>query len=122
MVRRRMATFVIVAIPLALVFCLSLRADPPQNVGAADDPFAGKILVLNGRSNTNYEATLEEVHLKRVGDQMFLVGKGFAADDGKGWYNGRTIWVPLNDLSHITEFEDRSDLIKARDNRRSSGQ
>ena len=122
MFRRRIGTLVIVAIPLALVFCLSLRADPPQNSVAADDPFTGKILVLNGRSNTNYEATLEEVHLKRVGDQMFLVGKGFAADDGKGWYNGRTIWVPLNDLSHITEFEDRSDLIKARDNRRTSGQ
>jgi|SRR5580704_11018654 hypothetical protein len=122
MVRRRIATLVIVAIPLALVFCLSLRADPPQSAVPADDPFAGKILVLSGRSNTTYEATLEEVHLKRVGDQMFLVGKGFAADDGKGWYNGRTIWVPLNDLSHITEFDDRSDLIKARDNRRSSGQ
>ncbi len=122
MIQRRIATLVIVAIPLALVFCLSLRADPPQSGVQGDDPFAGKILVLNGRSNPNYEATLEEVHVKRVADQLFLVGKGFAPHDGKGWYNGRTIWVPLNDLSHITEFEDRSDLIKARDNRRSSGQ
>jgi len=122
MIRRRFAVLVIVAIPLALVFCVSLRADPPQTAAQADDPLAGKIVVLNQRSNATSEATLEEVHIKRMGDQVFLVGKGFAADDGKGWYNGRTIWIPLNDVSHITEFEDRGDLIKARENRRSSGQ
>src|ERR1700733_11315199 len=120
MIRRRIAVLVIVAIPLALVFCLSLRADPPQTAGQAGDPFSGKVLVLSGRSNANFEATLEEVHIRRLGDQTFMVGKG--VDEGKGWYNGRPIWVAVNDVSRITEFEDRSDFIKAKDNRRSSGQ
>ncbi len=121
MTRRSISLLVIVAIPLALVFSLSLRADPPE-ASQADDPFAGKILVLNERSNPSFGATLEEVHLKRIGDQTFLVGKGFASDEGKGWYNGRVVWVPLSDISQITEFQDRGDLIKARDNRRTAGQ
>ncbi len=93
MTRRSISLLVIVSIPLALVFSLSLRADPPE-ASQADDPFAGKILVLNERSNPSFGATLEEVHLKRIGDQTFLVGKGFASDEGKGWYNGRVVWVP----------------------------
>ncbi|HET6323189.1 MAG TPA: hypothetical protein VFG04_00710 [Planctomycetaceae bacterium] len=121
MTRSRFAMLAVVAIPLALVFCLTLRADPPQLATPLDDPFAGKILVLDQRSNPTYGATLEEVHLKRVGEQTFLVGKGFAADAGKGWYNGRTVWIALNDVSRITEFEDRSDLSKAKDNQRSAG-
>jgi hypothetical protein len=121
MTRRSIAVLVVVAIPLALVFSLSLRADPPETA-PADDPFAGKILVVNERSNPNFGATLEEVHLRRIGDQQFLVGKGFASEEGKGWYNDRVVWVPLSDVSQLTEFQDRGDLMKARDNRRTSGQ
>ena len=46
--------------------------------------------------------------------------KGFDADEGKGWYNGRTVWVPLNEVSQIVEFQDRGDLIKASENRRAA--
>jgi hypothetical protein len=121
MTRRSIAVLVVVTIPLALVFSLSLRADPPD-AAQADDPFNGKILVVNERSNPSFGATLEEVHLRRLGDQQFLVGKGFASEEGKGWYNDRVVWVPLSDVSQITEFQDKGDLIKARDNRRTSGQ
>jgi hypothetical protein len=119
--RRRIAMLVIVAIPLALVFRLSLRADPPQTA-AANDLFAGKILLVGERANTNIGATLEEVHVKRIGDQTFLVGKGISVDDAKGWYEGRTVWVPLNDVSHIYEFQDRAEVIKVREERRGAGQ
>ena len=79
----------------------------PPETAQADDPFAGKILVVNERSNPNFGATLEEVHLRRLGDQQFLVGKGFASEEGKGWYNDRVVWVPLSDVSQLTEFQDR---------------
>ena len=82
----------------------------PPETAQADDPFAGKILVVNERSNPNFGATLEEVHLRRIGDQQFLVGKGFASEEGKGWYNDRVVWVPLSDVSQLTEFQDRGDL------------
>jgi hypothetical protein len=122
MTRSSLAVLAFVAVPLALVCSLSLRADPPQTAGQSDSPFTGKIVVVTQRSNSSVGATLEDVHLRRIGDQTFIVGKGFAADEGKGWYNDRTVWVSLGDVSQVTEFEDRSDLLKARDNRRTSGQ
>jgi hypothetical protein len=121
MTRSSLAVLAFVAVPLALVCGVSLRADPPQNAGQGDSPFTGKIVVVNQRSNSTLGATLEDVHVRRIGDQTFLVGKGFAADEGKGWYNDRMIWVPVNDVSQVTEFEDRSDLLKARDSRRDTG-
>jgi hypothetical protein len=53
---------VIVAIPLTLVYCLSLRADPPRNAALADDIFTGKVLSLSERTNANHWPPLEEVH------------------------------------------------------------
>ncbi len=120
MTRRSLTLLIIVAVPLALVFSFTLRADPPRAAGQTEDLFSGKILVLNERSNAAFGATLEEVHVTRLGDQTFLVGKGFDADEGKGWYNGRTVWVPLNEVSQIVEFQDRGDLIKASENRRAA--
>jgi hypothetical protein len=117
----RIAVLVVLAVPLALVLSLSLRADPPR-AAAADDPFAGKILTLGSRSTPNFGATLEEVHVKRIGDQVFLVGKGVSPDDTKGWYVGRTVWVPVSELTHIYEFQDRADLIKTNEERKSGGQ
>jgi hypothetical protein len=118
---RRVAMLLIVAIPLALVFRLSLRADPPQTA-AVEEPFAGKIVKVGERSNPNFGATLEEVHIRRLGDQMFLVGKGVSVQDAKGWYEGRIVWVPVNDLSYMYEFLDRADLNKIQDGQRGAGQ
>ena len=116
MTRRHISLLVIVAIPLTLVYCLSLRADPPR--APAEDIFSGKILALSERMNPNFSPPLEEVHVTRIGDQTFLVGKG--VDDAKGWANGRTFWVPLAEVSQIVEFSDRADLNKATESRNSS--
>jgi hypothetical protein len=118
MTRRHISLLVIVAIPLTLVYCLSLRADPPRNAAPAEDIFSGKILALSERMNPNFSPPLEEVHVTRIGDQTFLVGKG--VDDTKGWANGRTFWVPLAEVSQIVEFTDRADLTKAMESRNSS--
>jgi hypothetical protein len=117
MSRRYITLLVIVAIPITLVYCLSLRADPPRP--ASEDLFAGKILILSQRTNPNSSAVVEEVQVKRIGDQSFLVGKG--VDDDKGsWYNGRTVWVPLAEVNQILEFTDRGDLSRANDARRTA--
>jgi hypothetical protein len=118
--RRRIVLLVIVAIPLALMFRLSLRADPPRTP-AVEEPFAGKIVKVGERSNPNVGATLEEVHIRRLGDQTFLVGKGVSVQDSKGWYEGRIVWVPVNDLSYIYEFVDRAELSKIQDEQRGAG-
>jgi hypothetical protein len=118
MTRRHISLLVIVAVPLTLVYCLSLRADPPRNASPAEDIFSGKIQSLSERTNPNFSPPLEEVHVTRVGDQTFLVGKG--VDDAKGWANGRTFWVPLAEVSQIVEFTDRADLIKAVESRNSA--
>jgi hypothetical protein len=121
MTRRRIAVLALVAIPLAAAFGLSLRADPPQNAAPTQDLFSGKILVVNERANPAFEATLEEVRVTHIGEQAFLVGKGVAADDAKNWYNGRTIWIPLVEVTQILEFQDRGELIKAAAERRTAG-
>ncbi|HXY33693.1 MAG TPA: hypothetical protein VEI07_05660 [Planctomycetaceae bacterium] len=117
MTRRHITLLVIIAIPVTLVYCFSLRAEPPRNPRQAEDLFSGKILGLVQRMNPNSAITLEEVRLTRLGEQPFLVGKG--VDEAKGWTNGRTVWVPLAEVSQIAEFTDRSDLIKASESQRS---
>jgi hypothetical protein len=117
MTRRHISLLVIIAIPLTLVYCLSLRADPPR--APAEDIFSGKILALSERMNPNFSPPLEEVHVTRIGDQTFLVGKG--VDDTKGWANGRTFLVPLAEVSQIAEFTDRADLTKAMESRNAAG-
>jgi hypothetical protein len=117
MSRRYITLLVIVAIPITLVYCLSLRADPPRN--ASEDLFSGKILMVTQRTTPNSSAVLEEVHVTRIGDQTFLVGKGVDEDKGS-WYNGRTIWIPLPEVNQILEFTDRGDLSKANDARRTA--
>jgi hypothetical protein len=121
MTRRRIAVLALVAIPLAVAFGLSLRADPPHNAAPTQDLFSGKILVFNERSNPAFEATLEEVRVTHIGDQAYVVGKGVAAEDAKSWYNGRTIWIPLVEVTQIIEFQDRAELIKAAAERRTAG-
>jgi hypothetical protein len=119
MTRARVAVLLLVVACVTLVCSLSLRADPPKYNKGTDDLFSGKILMITQRA-TSYGATLEDVHVTRVGDQTFLVGKGI--DESKGWYNGRTVFVSLAEVTQIAEFDDRADLIKTQDSRKAAGQ
>ena len=49
--------------------------------------------------------------MRRLGGGSFLVGRG--VDSGAGeWTAGRTIWVAIDDISEIIEFDDADDLRK----------
>jgi hypothetical protein len=119
MTRARVAVLLLVVACVTLVCSLSLRADPPKNNKGTDDLFSGKILMISQRASS-FGATLEEVRVTRIGDQAFLVGKG--VDDNKGWYDGRTVFVPVGEISQIVEFDDRADLVKTQERRKAGAQ
>jgi len=68
-------------------------------------PFKGQILVISSKSNVEIGAVLEDASVKRLGQHSFLVGKG--ADDchPDNWHKGRTVWVAIDDIAQIAEFE-----------------
>ena len=51
-------------------------------------------------------AVLEQVRIREIGGQSFLVGR--AADDGSenNWQKGQTVWVAVGDVAQMTEFAD----------------
>jgi hypothetical protein len=117
MTRRRIAWFTSAVCSLAVLYGLALRAEPPKTVAQSDAPFSGKIVILSSRS-TKHGGMLEDPRIKRIGEQVFVVGKGIYLDEGSEWYNGRTVWVALNEVAQIVELPSRDELRKAIDSRR----
>ncbi|MEX2559586.1 MAG: hypothetical protein WD403_06705 [Pirellulales bacterium] len=67
--------------------------------------FAGKIIAIAQRSSYDDGAwVLRDVTVELIGDKQFLVGTG--AETGiEDWMDGLRIWVSIEDIADITEFE-----------------
>ena len=117
----RSTTILAVSLPAAVALWLTVSlatAQAPQAAAVkavAPDklPFAGKVLVIAFKSDPETSATLEKFELKRVGNQMFVVGQGVDDDSPDNWTKGRTVWVPMDDIAQLVEFPDVQTLKKA---------
>jgi hypothetical protein len=58
---------------------------------------------------------------RAIGDRRFVVGQG--VDDGEtaDWRNERTVWIAVDDIQQIVEFESVESFQKAIESRKEPG-
>jgi hypothetical protein len=78
---------------------------------AADTAFKGKVVLVNTKTMSAF--LLEKAQVQKLGDQSCLVGKGAAEGQMMGWAEGRTVWLPMENIVTITEFVDLKGAKKA---------
>lgn len=108
MVKSRIACAAALA---ALVFAPPLAAQAPKGKGG----FAGKILVVGLQSSPSMGVTLKEARAERVGGREFLVGTAIDTGDNAEWRAGRAVWIALDDVLQIVEFDSLEQLKEMRE-------
>ena len=108
-----------IAVTGCLLVCLtaasSLGGDEPQPKPAppADDPFAGKALMIYAKEPAK-GAMLEKVKIKQLGNRSFLVGKTIDKDaESRSHWTGVTMWVAIDDVTEIIEFKSADEAREA---------
>jgi hypothetical protein len=99
---------ILASIAWLLPLTRSTQAAPAPS---ADASFRGKVLLVSLNNMSVY--LLEKAQLQKMGDQSCLVGKGAAEGKMAGWYKGRTVWLRMEHVVSITEFDDVKDAQKA---------
>jgi hypothetical protein len=116
MYRRRMplvlafaAIFVLGSVGWFVSLSKTSQAAPAPSSDAA---FRGKVLLVHSNHMMSV-FLLEKAQVQRIGDRSCLVGKGAADGRMLGWYKGRTMWLPMEHIVSITEFDDVQSAKKA---------
>ena len=78
---------------------------------AADTAFKGKVVLVNTKTMSAF--VLEKAQVHKLGDQSCLVGKGAEEGQMMGWAKGRTMWLPMENIVTLTEFDDLKEAKKA---------
>jgi hypothetical protein len=88
------------------------KANNPEPIGAPATPLTGRALILSLKSNDEWGPFLQNPEVKRIGDKSFLVGKGIddPSETVESWQVGRTVWIAVDDVSTIVEFDNAEDL------------
>jgi hypothetical protein len=96
---------------LASLFWLSplSRTSQAAPVPSGEAAFKGKVLLVH-TSNMMAVFLLEKAQVQKVGDCSWLVGKG-AIEDAS--YTGRTIWLRMEHIVAILEYDDLKQGRKA---------
>jgi hypothetical protein len=114
--RRRMPlvlAFAAVLVLGSLGWLVSLsKTSQAAPVPSSDAAFKGKVLLVHS-SNMRPAFLLEKAQVQRIGDRSCLVGKGTADDDVFSWWRGRTVWIPMEHIGSITEFDDVKQATEA---------
>jgi hypothetical protein len=85
-------------------------AAPDARPATPDADFRGKYLVLSFKSDLETAAYLEQASLRRLGRHEFLVGVSVDLGDEYDWSVGRRMWIPVDDIAMIVEFETLEEL------------
>lgn len=114
--RRRISLILAVAVVLvlaALGWLVPLsRTSQAAPAPSGDAAFKGKVLLVNAGGMMSNILVLEKAQLQKIGDRLCLVGKGAADGPMIGWHKGRTVWVPMEQIVSITEFDDVKEAKK----------
>jgi hypothetical protein len=103
---------VVVLIIASLYWLVPLsRTSQAAPAPAADTAFKGKVLLVNTKTMSAF--LLEKAQVRKLGDQSSLVGKGAEEGQMMGWAKGRTMWLPMENIVTITEFDDLKEAKKA---------
>jgi hypothetical protein len=97
---------------------LAVSAPAPADEKPSADkksPFAGKVIVVRGHA---WNLTvLEGVQVRQIGTKDFLVGKA-AAVDNDNVSKGRQMWISLEAVDTVTEYDNLKDAKEAYENAR----
>lgn len=111
--RRRMPWVIVLgtALVLASLWWLAPLSKTTQAAPApsGDAAFKGKVLLVHS-SNMLAVFLLEKAQVQKVGDALWLMGKYAAEDDS---YEGRTVWLRMEHIIAIVEYDDLKQARKA---------
>jgi hypothetical protein len=95
------------------VFCsaaiASEKVNPCQN-----GPFSKKLLVISVKSDPSMGAILQNTCIRKIGSQEFLVGEAADIKQAGEWRKGKTVWISLDGLIQVVEFNSVEELLAAR--------
>lgn len=110
MVRTSCVAAFFLAVAALLSFQDHSTADEPKAGETKEGQFAGKVVLviskgLNGRGlgSLGNTALLEKVQVKQLGNTHFLVG--LSRLKSAEAFDGRTVWIPLNEVVGMIEFD-----------------
>jgi hypothetical protein len=108
--RRVSLVLAFLAVAAAVLLCWSLLL-PRSSTAAADANFKGKILFISIETDS---IALEDSRYDKLGNRGFLVGKAVDGGGAAGkFHGGRTMWVSLDRIITMTEFDNKEALRKA---------
>lgn len=95
---------------LTLLVYVATQAAPEKlaPVGSGELNFKGKFLVLSLQDESG--GVLVDAEVRSIGSKYFLVGKGADVGDAFKAYAGKVIWLPVEHLLQIVEFDDFDDV------------
>ncbi len=79
--------------------------DHPEPAAVAPGRLSGKPTLIMGKNSLGF--TLEKPELRQLGGRAFVVGKEVAKSPyTRSQFPGATVWVPLEDVTEMVEFEE----------------
>jgi hypothetical protein len=94
-----------------------LPEKPDATTPTADGEFAGKFLAVTAYApGTKEEFTvlLEKARVRQLGGRSFITGRWPDTGPETKKYNGRTVWVPVSNVTGIYEYDTLKDLKECR--------
>jgi hypothetical protein len=93
-------------------------SQPGDGKDQAQDPFAGKVVLV---STANSQNLLKNVQVRKLGERSFLVGVTVREDSlTREQFPGRPLWLPVSDVVEIVEFDDLGQIRKLGNSRQES--
>jgi hypothetical protein len=74
--------------------------------------FAKKITVIAMKFDPQQLTPMDSVTIKRLGEKTFLVGRVIGSINGEDWRKGTTVWIPVQDIHQLVEFDNVEQLKK----------
>jgi hypothetical protein len=89
------------------------RAAEGEGAHIGTSPLAGKYLVIRmDRTLERSAAYLANADIQRIGDETFLVGKGFALRPEWKGYENQVIWISAKHIEQMYTFDSVDDVNK----------
>lgn len=103
---------------LALIAVLALglltlgpRAQAPREREAQGSAFTGKVIFVES-SKTQVAGVFEQPEFRTIGGRSFFVGKAIKNNIIRENFPGAKVWIPLEEVQRIVEFDDMEQLEK----------
>jgi hypothetical protein len=109
--KKRIAVGVLLLVTVALLYRFSVFA-AEEKKPAADGPWAGKVVAVYTKTSPQTPTMLENVQPKQLAGTQFLVGKHID-DEAHPIQKGRTIWISVDSVVSVMEFENAQDVKRA---------